>query len=279
MDTSRFRNINTLLRYLVLTSTTKAGTGHPTTCMSSVELMSVLFFNGHYHYDLSNPHNPRNDRVIFSKGHAAPLLYALYAVAGAVSFDELLTLRDKNSRLEGHPTPEFSYAEAATGSLGQGLSIGLGMALSGAPRVYVLMGDGEVAEGNIWEAAAVAGHYNAHRLTGILDVNRLGQSDPTMLGWDLKTYRDRFVSFGWHAIVVDDGHSLKQVDDAYKEALRVQDKPQVLIAKTDKGHGVSFLENKEGWHGKPVPPEQLAAALKELGHVQLQLTAKIEKPS
>jgi len=278
MDTQRFDEINKLLRYLVITSTTKAGSGHPTTCLSAIELMSVLFFNRHYHYDLSNPHNPKNDRVIFSKGHAAPLLYALYSVAGAISHDELMTLRDKNSRLEGHPTPEFAYAEAATGSLGQGLSIGLGIALAGAPGVYVLMGDGEVAEGNIWEAAAVAGHYKTSRLTGILDVNRLGQSDPTMLGWDTKTYRDRFTSFGWHAIVVENGHDVREVNKAYAEALTIKNKPQVIIAKTDKGHGISFLENKEGWHGKPVPAEQLEAALKELGKVDLQLTAEIEKP-
>ncbi|MBI4136843.1 transketolase, partial [Candidatus Roizmanbacteria bacterium] len=173
MDTQKLEKLCKLIRYFILTATTAAASGHPTTSLSGTELMATLFFGGFYHYDLSNPHNPKNDRVIFSKGHGSPLLYALYAAAGAVAEEELMTLRKINSDLEGHPTPRFRYTEAPTGSLGQGLSIGLGMAMAGAPCVYTLLGDGEMAEGNVWEALGVAGHYKIDNLVGILDVNRL----------------------------------------------------------------------------------------------------------
>jgi transketolase len=161
MDTQKLERLAKLIRYYIITSTTKAGSGHPTTSLSAVELMTALFFGGFYRYDLDNPNNPKNDRVIFSKGHASPLFYSLYTAAGAISYDELLTLRKSDSNLEGHPTQRFRFTEAPTGSLGQGLSIGLGMALVVAPRVYVLLGDGEMAEGNIWEAFSLAGYYKA----------------------------------------------------------------------------------------------------------------------
>src|SRR3989344_3023811 len=188
MAREKLEQISQLLRYFILTSTSKARSGHPTSGMSATELMAVLFFDGFYKYDLTNPYNPKNHRLLFSKGHASPLFYALYAAAGAVSENELMTLRQSDSDLEGHPTTRFKYTEAPTGSLGQGLSIGLGMALAGAPRVYVLMGDGEFAEGNSYEALELAGYYKANNLVGILDVNRLGQSDPTMLEWNMGTY-------------------------------------------------------------------------------------------
>ena len=278
MDTQKLVKFSKLLRYFILTSTSKAGSGHPTSGMSATELMAVLFFDGFYKYDLTNPDNPKSHRLLFSKGHASPLFYALYAAAGAVSENELMTLRQSDSDLEGHPTTRFKYTEAPTGSLGQGLSIGLGMALAGAPRVYVLMGDGEFAEGNIYEALELAGYYKAHKLLGILDVNRLGQSDPTMLEWDLATYKKRVEAFGWKTFVLEDGHDMEAIRQAYTEAEQVKDQPQMIIAKTKKGKGVSFLEDKEGWHGKAVPPEQLEAALKEIGEVDRNLRGEIKHP-
>ena len=239
--------------------------------------MTVLFFNGFYHFDLDHPDNSKNDRLIFSKGHASPLFYSLYTAAGAVSYDELLTLRKSDSNLEGHPTAKFKYTEAPTGSLGQGLSIGLGMALAGAPHVCVLLGDSEVAEGSIWEAMSVAGHYKVKNLVAILDVNRLGQSDATMLGWDIETYTKRAESFGWNAISLSDGHDIPSIITAYENALK-SDKPTIIIAKTIKGKGVSFLEDKPGWHGKALTKEDLEKALKELGKVDLKLRGVVVRP-
>lgn len=278
MNTNKLKELSKLLRYFILTSTSKAGSGHPTSGMSATELMAVLFFDGFYTYDLSNPHNPKNHRLLFSKGHASPLFYSLYAAAGAVSEGELMTLRQPDSDLEGHPTPRFKYTEAPTGSLGQGLSIGLGMALAGAPRVYVLMGDGEFAEGNIYEALELAGYYKAHNLLGILDVNRLGQSDPTMLEWDLDTYQKRVEAFGWKTFVLEDGHDIEVIRRTYQSAEEVKDKPQMIIAKTKKGKGVSFLEDKDGWHGKALDVDQLKKALEELGEIDKSLRGEISKP-
>ncbi|MDH7475875.1 MAG: transketolase family protein [Microgenomates group bacterium] len=311
-----------LIRYDILTATTKAGSGHPTSSLSVVELMTTLFFGGFLKYDLKNPQNPANDRVIFSKGHATPLLYALYHAAGVVSYEELLSQRQFGSRLEGHPTPRFPYVEAATGSLGQGLSVGVGMALGvklniqrsilnrrQTPRIFVLLGDSEVAEGQIWEAAEIASYYKLDNLIAILDVNRLGQRGETMLGWDLKTYENRFGAFGWRTILVKDGNSLEQV---YKALVKVSAgpgertansglskdvfgsehwrerkpgldpkfyKPTIVIAKTVKGKGVSFLENQNGWHGKALTKDQLNIALKELGKPDLNLKGKIIAPN
>lgn len=277
MNSQKLKELLKLIRYFILTSTTAAGSGHPTSSMSATELMTVLFFGGFYHYDLDNPHNTKNDRVIFSKGHASPLFYSLYTAAGVVSYDELMTLRKIDSNLEGHPTPRFKYTEAPTGSLGQGLSVGLGMALAGAPHVYVLLGDGEMAEGQVWEAMGVAGHYNVKNLVAILDMNRLGQSDPTMVGWDTEVYEKRAQSFGWNPIVLEDGHNISAISKAYGQASQF-DKPSMIIAKTIKGKGVSFLEDKMGWHGKAVPKEDLEKALKELGDVDLKLRGEISKP-
>ncbi len=283
-------NLESLCRSIrsdILTATTHAGSGHPTSSLSAVELITTLFFGGYFRQDIAKPHDLRNDRFIFSKGHAAPLLYALYRVAGALTEEDLMKLRDAYSRLEGHPTPLFPYHDVETGSLGQGLSIGLGMALglrlhhrnsTELPRVFVLMGDSEVAEGQVWEAAQLAAKYNATNLIAVLDVNRLGQRGETMLGWDLNTYAKRFDAFGWHTVIIHDGHNLDEISKAYSDSIGTQQKPTIFIAKTVKGKGVSFLENKEGWHGKPVPKARLEEALHELGTIDLTLKPTIALP-
>jgi transketolase len=258
------------LRVASLQATSAAGSGHPTTCMSAADLVSALFFSV-MRYDPAWPDHPANDRFVLSKGHAAPVLYAAWAEAGALSWDRLNTLRRHDSELEGHPTARFAWSEAATGSLGQGLSIGLGMALAAkylekAPyRTFVMMGDGECAEGSVWEAANMASHYKLDNLIAILDVNRLGQSQATMFGHDIEAYTRRFEAFGWRAIPVD-GHDMEAVLKALHSAAAgdPSERPTVVVARTYKGRGVSFLEDKDGWHGKPLPEEDLQRALKEL---------------
>ncbi|MBI4426341.1 MAG: transketolase [Candidatus Kerfeldbacteria bacterium] len=271
-----------LVRSHILRSTTAAGSGHPTSSLSAVELMVGLMFGGAFRSDLNRPHNPNNDRLIFSKGHAAPLLYALYAAVGRIKPSELLRLRKFGSRLEGHPMPRFPYTEFPTGSLGQGLSVGVGMALAAKLdrlpyRTYVLLGDSEMAEGSIWEAIQFASFNRLDNLTAILDVNKLGQSGPTMLGHDLRAYERRVGGFGWRTIAID-GHDLSQVLGAYASASNTRNKPTMIVAKTLKGKGVSFLENKEGWHGKALNTEELKTALTELGPINTKLHAVIELP-
>ncbi|NTU46061.1 transketolase [Candidatus Roizmanbacteria bacterium] len=289
-----FTEITKLLRSSILTSTTKAGTGHPTSALSAVELMAHLFFDGHFLHDFEREDNLFNDRVIFSKGHAVPLLYSLLAVAGILSPEELSTLRKIDSRLEGHPVPPMPGIDVATGSLGQGLSVAIGMALGQRlqmnqlqidmqrkPRVYVLMGDSEVAEGQVWEAAQLASYYQLSTIVGILDVNRLGQRGETMLGWDVETYQKRFESFGWNTIVINDGNSESDVQNAFSqlEALLLNTtRPTILIAKTKKGAGISFLEDKENWHGKALPPELLEQAIREIGELSPGLIVPLTKP-
>jgi len=271
-----------LIRYFVVASTSEAGSGHPTTCLSSADLMTVLFFR-YFRSDLDRPSHPNNDRLIFSKGHAAPLFYALYAAAGRVTREEILKLRRLESPLEGHPTPRFPYAEAATGSLGQGLSIGVGMAMNGKYldqlpyRTFVLLGDGEMAEGAVWEAVQLAAHYQLGNLVAVVDVNRLGQSGQTMYGHDPEPYASRLRSFGWEAITLD-GHSLSEIEAAFEKVLSAGDRPKVLIARTRKGRGVSFLEDTDGYHGKAVPKERLEEAVKELGPVDLNLKGVVSRP-
>jgi transketolase len=270
------------IRHDILTMTTEAGSGHPTSSLSAVEIMTVLFFK-HLRYDLSNPKNVTNDRVIFSKGHASPLYYALYAAAGVISQEELRGYRTFDSVLEGHPTERFKYTEAATGSLGQGLSIGLGEALAlrlqkSPGRVFVLSGDGELAEGSVWEAAGASSFHNVTNLFFLVDINRLGQSDATMYGTDMSVYQRRFEAFGWRVIVVDKGNELEAVQKGLSEALEVSSKPTVILFNTQKGAGISFLADKEGWHGKPLPKEELEKALAELGEVDLTVTAPLAKP-
>lgn len=271
------------IRYQILVSTTEAGSGHPTTSLSATDLMTTLFFDGFFRFFTKNPLHPNNDRLIFSKGHGSPLFYALWAATGAFDSKELLTLRKLGSRLEGHPTSAFPYTEAATGSLGQGLSIGLGMALNAKYldklpyKTFVLLGDGELAEGQIWEAAELATKYKLDNLIAIADINRLGQSGPTMHEWDMDVYKNKFESFGWKTIVID-GHNLGEIHEAYKKAFESKDIPVAIIAKTKKGKGISFIEDKPGWHGKPLSKEELSKALEELGPLEYTADARLAAP-
>jgi len=279
----RLTDIARLIRYYILRATSHAGSGHPTSSLSATELMTTLFFGGILRYDPNNPDHPNNDRIIFSKGHASPLFYALWAAAGRLSEEEMLTYRQFGSPLEGHPTPAFRYVDAATGSLGQGLSIGVGMAINAKfldklpYRTYVLLGDSEMAEGSQWEAIQIAAHYNLDNLIGILDVNRLGQRGATMYGHDLEAYGQRIRSFGWETILVD-GHSMSEIRTALLQIDEHSGRPIMIIAKTIKGKGVSFVEDKNGFHGKPLSEEDLAKALKELGTVDTSLRGEIRLP-
>ena len=255
------------LRADAIRCSTAAGSGHPTSSLSAADLMAVLLA-GHLRYDWSDPKNPANDHLIFSKGHASPLAYALLRAAGAITDEELMTFRKLGSRLEGHPTPVLPWVDVATGSLGQGLPIAVGIALAGkrllgAPyHVWTLTGDSELTEGSIWEGLDHAGHERLANFTAIFDVNRLGQRGPTELEWNVEAYAARVSAFGCEPIVVD-GHDLAAIDAALVRVRRAE-RPTVLVAKTVKGKGVSFLENKEGWHGKALDPEQAKRALEEL---------------
>lgn len=262
-------NKATHLRIDSVKATTEAGSGHPSSCCSAADIVAVLFFSV-MRYDPKNPKLPNSDRFVLSKGHAAPLLYAAWAEAGLFPKSELLKLRTLGSDLEGHPTPRLSFVDMATGSLGQGLPAGVGLAFNAKSidktdyRTYVLMGDGESAEGSVWEAAEVARHTALDNLCAIVDVNRLGQSDPTMLQHDMEAYRARWAGFGWHAIVVD-GHDVGALVAAFAEAARTKGRPTVLLAKTFKGRGISFMENHPDWHGKPLKKgEETQKALDEL---------------
>ncbi len=255
------------LRAHSLRMTTAAGSGHPTTCLSMAEIAAVLFFQA-MRWNPRDPEDWGNDEIVLSKGHAAPILWAAYAEAGVLPVSSLLDLRQIGSDLEGHPTPRMKWIKAATGSLGQGLSVGAGMAaaqrLGGSPgRVFVVMGDGECAEGSVWEAANAAAQMRLGNLCAIVDVNRLGQSDPTMHEHSLAAYARKFEAFGWTAVVID-GHDIDSVSQALATAGRLGG-PLAVIAKTFKGKGVSFLEDRNGWHGKPLKPEELEKALAELG--------------
>jgi len=274
-------SIARLIRSWILRSTTVAGSGHHTSSLSAVELMTALMFGGFFRFDLNHPENPANDRLIFSKGHASPLLYALWAATGAIDEKELMTLRKFGSRLEGHPATSFPYTEAATGSLGQGLSIGVGMALNAKYldklpyRTYVLLGDSEMAEGSCFEAIASAAYYNLDNLIGIIDVNRLGQRGETMYGHDIDAYKKLVAAFGWRTIALPDGHDMNAIAKAYRMARRTKDRPTMIIARTIKGKGVSFLEDKNGWHGKALNNEELERALGEIGEADITLRGKI----
>lgn len=283
-DFTKLEQLANLIRYYILISTTAAGSGHPTSSLSATELMTTLFFGGFLKCDLEHFDNPYNDRVIFSKGHASPLLYALYAAAGKITKNELLKLRTFDSPLEGHPSMRFKYTEASTGSLGQGLSIGFGRALAlkhqgiTQARIYVLLGDSETAEGQIWEAAELASFYKLNNLVAIVDVNRLGQRGETMLGWNLGAYQKRFESFGWHAVVVEDGNNIPQVYAAYQKIQKLT-APTVIIAKTVKGNHIGTTANKDGWHGKTLNKEQSKIALEDLGAVDQNVRGEITKPT
>ncbi|MEW2521852.1 transketolase [Actinacidiphila alni] len=247
-----------------------AGSGHPTSSMSAADLMAVLLAR-HLRYDFDRPGHPGNDHLILSKGHASPLLYAAYKAAGAIDDEELLTFRTLGSRLEGHPTPRLPWVDVATGSLGQGLPIGVGVALSAKRlehlpyRTWVLCGDSELAEGSVWEAFEQAGIEGLDNLTAILDINRLGQRGPTRHGWDLGAYARRIRAFGWHTVEVD-GHDIDAVDEAMATARTTRGAPTAIIARTRKGRGVAAVEDREGMHGKPLPDAE--AAIRELGGVR-----------
>jgi transketolase len=271
------------LRVDSVRSSTSAGSGHPTSSMSAADLLAVLV-GRHLRYDWDEPANPGNDHLIFSKGHASPLLYSVFKAVGVISDDELMTgYRRFGSPLEGHPTPVLPWVDVATGSLGQGLPDAVGVALAGKYvdelpfRVWVLCGDSEMAEGSIWEALDKASHYKLSNLIAMVDINRLGQRGPTELSWDLETYRRRVTAFGARALVID-GHDLAEVDRAMAEAGDISgDQPTVILARTRKGRGFSEVEDREGWHGKTLPAAMAERAIVELGG-ERSLTVRGPKP-
>ena len=274
-----WRELGQQLRVDSVRSSSAAGSGHPTSSMSAADLMAVLM-SKYLHYDFGTPDDPRNDHLIFSKGHASPLVYAIFKAAGAIGDEEMLTFRRFGSRLEGHPTPVLPWVDVATGSLGQGLPISVGVALTAKRldrlpyRVWCLCGDSEMAEGSMWEAFEQAGFHGLDNLTAIIDVNRLGQTGETMHGWDLDAYRRRAEAFGWKAIEID-GHDIAAIDRALARAMEATGQPTVIIARTEKGHGVKAVANQPGKHGKPLddPDEGIA----ELGGVR-DIRVSVPKP-
>ncbi len=278
-DQDFLRQLGIQLRVDSIRASSAARSGHPTSSMSAADLMAVLLAD-HLHYDFDAPGNPLNDHLLFSKGHATPLLYAMYRAAGAISDEELLSYRKRDSRLEGHPTPALPWVDVGTGSLGQGLPIGVGIALAGKRldrlpyRVWVLTGDGELAEGSMWEAFEHAAVANLDNLTAVLDINRLGQAGETMHGWDLDAYGRRLRALGWHALEID-GHDVAAIGHAYAEAVATTGRPTAIVARTVKGSGVSAVANQEGKHGKPV--DDAEAAIRELGG-ERKLSVTVAKP-
>jgi transketolase len=276
-----WRELGQQLRVDAVRASAKAGSGHPTSSMSAADLAAVLLA-AHFRYDYDAPKSPANDRLVFSKGHASPLVYGLFRAAGVLDEEEFGTYRQYGSRLEGHPTPSLPWVDVATGSLGQGLPIGVGMALAGKRldrlpfRTWVICGDSEMAEGSMWEAAEHAAFYELDNLTAIVDVNRLGQRGETMHGWDLSSYSERFRAFGWHAIEID-GHDVEAIHAAYEEAERTTGKPTVVVARTLKGKGYSKIEDQGGWHGKASSAEDAEEAIAELGGIR-NIVVDVPKP-
>ncbi|MEY2986292.1 MAG: hypothetical protein RJB24_521 [Candidatus Parcubacteria bacterium] len=279
---SQLEKISNLVRYWILYSTTQAGSGHPSSSLSAVELGVGLFFGDNFRYDIDNSRDINNDRFILSKGHASPLLYSLWLLAGVITPEEIQGLRQFDNVLEGHPSRRFIFADAATGSLGQGLGIGIGYAINAKKfdqidsYTYVMLGDSELAEGSVWEAAASASYYNLNNLIAIVDVNRLGQRGETMEGHNLEIHQNRFEAFGWNVLLID-GHNLDQILDALSQA-KNSDKPTVILAKTIKGKGISLIEDKDNWHGKALTSEQFEVYIEELGNLDLDFRAEIEAP-
>ena len=279
MDAKALRELGQQFRVDSIRPAAVAKSGHPTSGMSAADLMAVLVAN-HLRYDFGDPKNAANDRLIFSKGHASTLYYAILRAVGAISDDELLTYRKFGSMLEGHPTPIIPWVDVATGSLGQGLPIGVGMGLAAKfldrlpSHVWVLCGDSEMAEGSMWEAFEHASHYELDNLTAIIDVNRLGQRGETMIGWNTGVYVERARAFGWNAIEVD-GHEVEEIDRAYKQAEETKGRPTVIVARTIKGKGVKAVEDKDGWHGKPLDDPD--AAIEELGGIR-NIHVDVTKP-
>jgi transketolase len=278
-DPDRWRELGQQLRVDSVRASAVTKSGHPTSSMSAADLVAVLA-DRYLTYDFDRPDDPRNDHLIFSKGHASPLLYSLYKAVGALTDEELLTFRKLGSRLEGHPTPVIPWVDVATGSLGQGLPIGVGIALAGKKldrlpyRVWVLCGDSELAEGSMWEAFEHASFYELDNLVAILDINRLGQTGETMHGWDLELYARRAEAFGWHAITID-GHDVDAIDRAYAEALETSGRPTAIVAKTMKGKGAESVENQAGAHGKALDDPETAIA--ELGG-ERDLRIEVRRP-
>jgi transketolase len=277
------QSIARFLRYQCLKATSNAQSGHLTSSLSAADLMAGLVFGGTFRFKGDEPGHPNNDRLIFSKGHASPLFYALWAAAGCIDSEEMLTYRQFGSRLEGHPTRRFPYAEAATGSLGQGLGIGVGMALNASRldrlpyRTYVLLGDSEMAEGSQWESIQLAAHYKLTNLVGIMDVNRLGQRGETMLGHDIDAHARRVAAFGWKTISID-GHDMAQIVQAFDEAAAERSQPVMIVARTLKGKGIPLLENADNWHGKALGKEQDAQAVADLGDVDQRVRGTLSPP-
>jgi transketolase len=279
MKEQELRELGQQLRVDAIRPAAAAKSGHPTSGMSAADLMAVLLAN-HLRYDFDSPKSPANDRLIFSKGHASTLLYAMFRAAGVIDDDELLTYRQFGSMLEGHPTPRIPWVDVATGSLGQGLPDGVGVALAGKKldrlpfHVWVLSGDSELTEGSQWEAFEHAAYCELDNLTAILDVNRLGQRGETMWGWELDKYAQRAKAFGWHTIEID-GHDVNAIDAAYREAAETRGRPTAIIARTIKGKGVKAVEDKNGWHGKALDnPDE---AIEELGGVR-NISVQVAKP-
>jgi transketolase len=278
-DAERRRELAQQFRVDSVRMSAAAKSGHPTSAMSAAELMAVLL-DGYLRYDYDTPKSPANDRLIFSKGHASTLVYSIFRAAGVVSEEELLSYRRLGSPLQGHPTPVLPWVDVATGSLGQGLPIGVGTALAQKrldrvpARTWVLCGDSEMAEGSMWEAFEHAAHYELDNLTAIIDVNRLGQRGETMVGWDTETYVGRAKAFGWHAIEVD-GHDVDAIDGAYAQAVATSGRPTVVVARTVKGKGVAAVENQGGWHGKPLDDPE--GAIEELGGLR-DIRIDVRKP-
>ncbi|MGB7218401.1 MAG: transketolase, partial [Vicinamibacterales bacterium] len=254
------KNVATRLRKESVKSTSQAGSGHPTSCCSAADLMAAVFF-AEMRFDPRNPSNPDSDRFVLSKGHAAPILYAAWAEAGVFDHEELMKLRQIGSDLEGHPTPRLPFVDVATGSLGQGACAAVGIALNARRiksdyRTYVLMGDGESAEGSVWEAANVAAIEGLDNLCGVTDVNGLGQSRHTMWRHNMDEFARRWRACGWHAIVID-GHDMGAILDALDEARRTKGRPTMIVARTIKGKGLSFAEGRDGWHGRALNKAEL----------------------
>jgi transketolase len=273
------KNLAAQLRIDSVRSTSEAGSGHPTSCLSAADIVSAIFF-GEMHYDPRDPRNPDNDRFVLSKGHAAPILYAAWAEAGLFPREELLKLRRLDSDLEGHPTPRLSFVDVATGSLGQGICAAIGTALNARRigseyRTYVLLGDGEMAEGSVWEAANAGIHYKLDNLCVVIDVNALGQSQHTQFSHNMDEIAARWKAFEWHTIVVD-GHDMEAIVRALAEAASTKGRPTVILARTLKGKGLAAIEGKDGWHGKALKKGEEAD--KAIAELEKQLVPGAAKP-
>jgi transketolase len=279
-DTAFLRDLGQQLRVDGIRASTRAGSGHPSSSMSASDLLAVLIAR-HLHYDWKNPTLDNNDHLIFSKGHASPLIYAVFKACGAIDDAELMTYRVHGSRLQGHPTPILPWVDVATGSLGQGLPIAVGVALAGRAvdklpfHVWTVCGDSEIAEGSIWEGLDKAGHYGLNNFTAIVDVNRLGQRGPTEFEWDMATYQRRVEAFGCRALVID-GHDVAEIDEALSAARAETERPTVVLARTIKGKGFREIENKDNWHGKALPEDMAERAIAELGGVRHILVDTID---